>query len=327
MSAGTAPSAREGTLQPGTGAVTPDHPDPGATRTQPGTATTGDGPASDREAEAWLAAGFSDHFLTDAFASGHLISGAAGRKVCEDFYSQNKHGIAAACFACLIAEGGFVDIVASAEIVAGLQAFLESQGKLPSLLLKTVHDYYNREGALVRNALGTIWHTVGDSSLGDSPETIQQASLASKASRDAVEDVLRTGTTTRAEAALDYIPDLAMLPGGPFVPIEHFSEDPGVWAPVLARALSSDPEVNGLYQLVKGNLRPIVTLLIRKAARSVGQGAVDAAHAIGGAAERGAHAVGELVDEGVHEAGELADDAMSWPGRLEREIERLYSPY
>ena len=31
------------------------------------------------EGQAWLASGFSDHYLTDAFAAGHLISGLDGR--------------------------------------------------------------------------------------------------------------------------------------------------------------------------------------------------------------------------------------------------------
>jgi hypothetical protein len=150
----------------------------------------------------------------------------------------------------------------------------------------------------VRNALGTTWVTVGDSRLGGSPQTIEQASLASKASRDAVEDMLRTGTTDRAEAALDYIPDVAGIPGGPFLAIEDFAVDPRAWDPVLRRALSSDPAVNDLYGMVKGNLGPIAALQARKAGRSVRR----------------------EVEQGV-------DDILSWPGRLEREIERLYSPY
>jgi hypothetical protein len=299
MAAGTEPSAREGAAMPATSeVVTPDRPDPGATRTAPGTAVTGQSPAGDREAEAWISAAFADHYLTDSFASGHLISGDAGRRLCQAFYDSHKAAIAAACWTCMLQEPGAPDPATSAAVVAGIQAFLEDQGKAPSLLLKTVHDFYNREGAMVRNALGTTWVTVGDSQLGGSPQTMEQASLASKASRDAVEDVLRTGTTDRAEAALDYIPDMAAIPGGPFVSIADFAVDPRAWDPVLARSVSGDPGVNDLYQLVKGNLGPIASLQARKAGRSIGQS----------------------IEQGV-------DDVMSWPGRLEREIERLYSPF
>ena len=49
------------------------------------------------------------------------------------------------------------------------------------------------------------------------------ASLASKASRDAVEDVLATGGTKRAYAALDYIPDIARVGSGDMGKIDSFA--------------------------------------------------------------------------------------------------------
>jgi hypothetical protein len=296
---GTAASAREGeTPEP----QTPRTPGPD---TRPGIADAGvTAPDAERhEAEAWLSAAFADHYLTDAFASGHLISGSVGRTMCQAFYDSNKAAIASACWACAVQEG--MPPENAAVVVLAFQSFLESRA--PSLLLKTVHDFYNRDGLEVTNALGQTWLTIGDAHLGGSPATIAMAELASQASRDAVQDVLDTGGTVRAERALDYIPDLARVAGGPFQPIASFSDDPAVWDPVLRRALSGSPADNDLYQMVKGNIVPMGTLKARQAGR----------------------AVGETV-EGVWDSiTSIPDDVARWFGGLEREIERLYGypPY
>jgi hypothetical protein len=254
--------------------------------------------AERHEAEAWLTAAFSDHFLTDAFASGHLISGSAGRTMCQAFYDTNKSGIASACWECAVAEGMPPDN--AAVVVLAFQSFLESRA--PSLLLKTVHDFYNRDGLEVSNARRQTWLTIGDAHLGGSPETIAMAELASLASRDAVQDVLDTGGTTRAERALDLIPDLARVAGGPFQPIASFSDDPAVGEPVLQRAFNRTPADNDLYQMVKGNIVPMGTLKARQFGRAVGDAADDAWDSI----------------------TSIPDDVARWFGGLEREIERLY---
>ncbi len=291
---GTAASAREG-----------ETPEPQAPRapgpdTRPGIAdasvTASD--ADRHETEAWLTAAFSDHYLTDAFASGHLISGSAGRTMCQAFYDANQSAIASACWECAIQDGMPPDN--AAVVVLAFQSFLESRA--PSLLLKTVHDFYNREGLEVSNALGQTWVTIGDAHLGGSPDTIAMAEQAGLASRDAVQDVLDTGGTTRAERALDLIPDLARVAGGPFQPIASFSDDPAVWDPVLQRALNRTPADNDLYQMVKGNIVPMGTLKARQAARAVGETAGDVWDSI----------------------TSIPDDVARWFGGLEREIERLY---
>jgi hypothetical protein len=119
--------------------------------------------------------------------------------------------------------------------------------------------------------------------------------LASKASRDAVQDVLATGGTTRAEAALDYIPDMARLGGGPFQPIARFAIDPAVWAPVLTLSVSPVPTVNPLYELVKGNIGPMASLYAIEGGRWVRRQARETARAV-----------------------------RDFPGQLEREIKRAY---
>ena len=93
---GTHVSARAGTAPPGAATAAPvattapaaagvvtGRADPAATSTPAGLASAQStaSPAEQNEAQAWLSAGFADHFLTDAFASGHLISGGTPPEV------------------------------------------------------------------------------------------------------------------------------------------------------------------------------------------------------------------------------------------------------
>lgn len=319
---GEVASVRAGTATPADGrasipattagahSAAPDRPDPAATPTRPGVAGTSTifNRVSDAEAlegQAWLASGFADHYLTDAFAAGHLISGLDGRAIAQAFYSANSQAIAAACRACAVAEG--MQETGAGLVIAAFRRFLDSRAA--SLLLKTAHDFYNENGINVRNALGQEWITFGDANLGGHPETIAMAELASKASRDAVQDVLDTGTTSRGSAALDYIPDVARLAGGPWRSIVDFSTDRAVWDPVLALSLSPDPATNPLYQMVKGNIVPMGRTIAARAARGVGQVISDAS---------------EAISDTVESVTEIPDRAMRWIRQLEWEIYRLY---
>ncbi len=220
-----------------------------------------------------------------------------------------------------MAEG--VDADDALVITRALEAAVSSNAK--NLLLKIVHDYYNRNGIDVQNALGQGWKTFGDANLGGSPNTIAMGSLASKASRDAVQDVLATGGTSRAQAALDYIPDTARLgPGKPFKPIKEFAVDPDVWNPVLDRSKSPDPTVNDLYQLVKGNVGPITNLYTQKSGRWVRKAAKGVADMVAETAKRAGHAVVEGVLDAAKGVSDTARDVKQAPGRLEAEIKRLY---
>jgi len=291
--------------------VAKGRPDPAAAVTPAGLSSAeAAAPTSEQaEAQAWLASAFADHFLTDAFAAGHLISGSTGRAIAGTFFNTHDRAITAACLACAIAEG--VDPSDAAFMVVAIRKFLVSRA--PSLLLKIVHDSYNRNGVEVRNALGQVWKTYGDAHLGDSVETAAMGQLATKASRDAVQDVLSTGGTTRAEAALDYVPAMARLAAGAFEPITVFSTDRTVWDPVLARSLSPDPATNDLYRLVKGNLGPVSGLYVRRGERWVRVTARRLAH--------GVESAGEAAGRWIRER---AEEAERMPQRLEEAIERLY---
>ena len=106
----------------------------------------------------------------------------------------------------------------------------------------------------------------------------------------------------RADAALDYIPDMARLAGGTFTPISAFSTADDVWNPVLSRSLSTNPATNDLYHLVKSNIGPMAVL----------------------GAQQGGRSVESAVGRARRWIGEQVDDAARIPGNIEREIEQLY---
>ncbi len=277
---GAAPSARAGTAKPGdipdrdptaaaAAAAQPGSSDPAASPTAPGDVYLWSGKGDERfEAEAWVVSGFADHYLTDAFASGHLVSGSAGRARCRKFAQDHGVDITNAIRDCFDYNSlPFAFGSSSLKTVSLLAAVGD---KLPSLLLKTVHDYYNRNGVQVRNALGQVWMASGDAHLGRSGPTRDLGQLAVKASRDAVEDVLSTGSTARANVALNYIPDVARLTASdPWLLIADFANSDSVWNPLLKLSLDSDPRINPLFQLLTGNIPSIASLYAQKTGRAL----------------------------------------------------------
>ena len=181
-----------------------------------------------------------------------------------------------------------------------------------SLLLKTVHDFYNRGGVEVRNALGQVWTTVGDAHLGGSGDTIAMGTLASKASRDAVQDVLATGGTTRAQAALDYIPDMASVAG------RHVRVD----RCLLHRSGRLDARAQPVALLDSGDERPLPVDQGKhrpdgSQGPEGGAGCGGRRPQLGRGIQSTAEAAGRRIEQGV-------EDIRSAPARLEREIERQY---
>jgi hypothetical protein len=278
---GEAPSTRAGTGKAGdvpdrepTAAATPGHSDPAGFQLCwrfPEPYMWSDKEDERLEAQAWVASGFADHYLTDAFAAGHLVSGSKGRERCSRFAASYRAAITNAIRNCFSADPR----AASATTFVLLRMVSD---KLPSLLLKTVHDYYNRNGVRVRNALGKEWTTYGDSHLGRSGPTRDLGQLAVKASRDAVEDVLTSGSTGRANAALNYIPHVARLTSGdPWLPIADFANADAVWDPILVTSLRPDPRLNPLYRLLVGNILPVMSMYAQKTGRALSQAFVRAA--------------------------------------------------
>jgi len=191
----------------------------GAATPTAATVSTASGDAGERkEAMAYLSDGFAAHFLTDAFASGHLMSGSVGRTIGTTYYNAHTGAIKAALTSCLITDYPAALAVLGpggvAATIAGMGAFIAS--KAGSLTLKLVHDYLNKNGVQVRNPIGTQWRTFGDASLASSPETQKQGSLAAQASREGVEKTVREGDLSNDERdkPLQYVPSEAKFASG-----------------------------------------------------------------------------------------------------------------
>lgn len=145
------------------------------------------------------------HFLTDAFASGHLF---------------NKAEVLAAIGVHLATHPArtrnpymqaFEDIVGAKD------------GALEQLVVKNVHDRMNREGFEVSNARGMRWRTYGDDHLEASEETQRIAALAVFLSRqqvfaardgadpnpDEIEELMPDDDTVEraTQRAITYVPD------------------------------------------------------------------------------------------------------------------------
>jgi len=218
------------------------------------------------EAQAWLISAFADHFLTDAFAAGHLVSGKEGRDLCQRFYAVNKDRIRSACLMC--ANADFADPQSAMAMAGIITAVLEL--KAASLLLKTVHDHYNTRGIRVRNRKEE-WTTFGDAHLSVSSDTIKYATLASKASRDSIQEVLSTGRATQEYKALDYIPMMASLDGSQWESVAKFSMNESVWFPVLGKTFATSPADNPLYTVLRSNFIPQIKLRLRMGGRFAGE--------------------------------------------------------
>lgn len=107
------------------------------------------------------------HFLTDAFAAGHLF---------------DKSEVLAAITSHLSTH---TPRTQNPEMQAYIGA-IAMAGRLPQLVLKNIHDRMNQEGFAVENARGMQWRTFGDNYLEVARETQRVASLAVFLSRQQV---------------------------------------------------------------------------------------------------------------------------------------------
>ncbi len=144
------------------------------------------------------------HFLTDAFAAGHLFD--RGQVMARINLYLSAHP----------------PLAANPEM-QGYLAIVDVAGKLPQLVLKNIHDRLNQEGFWATNGQGVRWRTFGDNYLGLAQETQRIAALAVFLSRQQLHSA-RSGqspdpaeveallpdddTVTRAtDQAIAYIPD------------------------------------------------------------------------------------------------------------------------
>ncbi|HSR96496.1 MAG TPA: DUF4157 domain-containing protein, partial [Kofleriaceae bacterium] len=278
----------------------------GAATPTAATVSTASGDAGERkEAMAYLSDGFAAHFLTDAFASGHLMSGSVGRTIGTTYYNAHAGAIRTALTSCLISDYPAALAVLGpggvAATIAGMGAFISS--KSGSLTLKLVHDYLNQHGVQVKNPMNTEWRTVGDANLASSGETQTQGSLAAQASREGVEKAVREGDLSAEERdkPLKYVPSEAKFASGAYQSISSFCTDATIFDAILsATMLSPDPNSNELWRMIKGNVGPMVALKIKQKQLET----ADLARRAGRTVAHGAQVVGEGIAHGAEVVGD-----------------------
>lgn len=127
------------------------------------------------------------HFLTDAYAAGHLL---------------DKSRVLAAITLHLASNPARA---ANPQMQLYL-AVVDVAGKMPQLVLKNLHDRLNREGFWVTNARGARWRTFGDDHLQYARETQRMAALAVFQSRQQLQ-VARGGGSPNPDDIEALMPD------------------------------------------------------------------------------------------------------------------------
>lgn len=170
------------------------------------------------------------HFLTDAFATGHLFNAQSVEIDILRYLQANPPS------------------PANKELSI-YYALAESQNAMGKLVLKNVHDRLNAEGFEVANPAGMRWKSYGDDHLRLSADAGRIAALAVYASRLQVEDAhAHKGAASSAEDVLRLLPDTASR--------DRISAKAVTYIPEAARGI---PELIFRQRLVaKEGLKPIV---------------------------------------------------------------------
>ena len=149
--------------------------------------TAGREKSESRFQHALLTDAAAGHFLTDAYAAGHLFD--KSQVLAQITLHLNAHP-ARTRNPQMQAYVGAIDLA----------------GKLPQLVLKNLHDRMNREGFEVRNARGMRWRTFGDDYLALAKETQRIAALAVFQSRQQIY-AARGGASPNADEIEALMPD------------------------------------------------------------------------------------------------------------------------
>uniref|UniRef100_UPI001BB281B9 hypothetical protein n=1 Tax=Microbacterium sp. 2FI TaxID=2502193 RepID=UPI001BB281B9 len=170
---------------------------------------------------------FADHFLTDAFASGHLINKelVMGR-FRSGFYRNNELTPEGAAFFDRVAQRAFrgevarrfstleqgaptIDVgpiewranINSADRFATLlkRAAVEEPGKIAHVAVKALHDHLNSAGVLVTNAAGTApWRLHGDEALDGATLAVMRQAVAQSVANLSDPSLLASGVDLAA---------------------------------------------------------------------------------------------------------------------------------
>lgn len=168
--------------------------------------------------DAYTVNAFGDHFLTDAFSAGHMLSNVNYKRLAGEFWEKHEEEALEAFTMALLNDhkGEVIKIVAhsigipilglplAALITFVAPSFIrkkikakikklgeENKDLIPNAAVKVAHDYYNAQGIEVHNSKGDRWRTFGDDHLNKSAVTWQIASFAVLRSRTDVTETLR----------------------------------------------------------------------------------------------------------------------------------------
>jgi hypothetical protein len=205
---------------------------------------------------------FHAHYLTDAFAAGHLVSGEVGRAVATDFIAKHAANLEAILAHALAEDANIRDPSVATAIMLSIRSHLTS------LCLKIVHDALNRQGMMVSNKVGQRWPLYGDGHLSGAWEAQAIALEAVRRSREELEVAVETGQVPTLFAAERLVPEqveFALPPTVPslagirveplvmVMPLADFAVSSSLFRPLLEVALLKKGPDNPLYQLVKAN--------------------------------------------------------------------------
>ena len=135
---------------------------------------------------------FGGHFLTDAFASGHLFDKKRLETEIDLWLAKNP-------------------VTPRNPEMSSYYAIIGAN--MSKVILKNIHDRLNAEGAEVSNRRGMAWKTFGDDHLKSAPESLRIGALAVYESRRQVMAANRGGGAGSAsddalsEQVLDLLPD------------------------------------------------------------------------------------------------------------------------
>jgi hypothetical protein len=183
--------------------------------------------------QAYTLNAFGDHFLTDAFAAGHLIHKEKVKEGVAKLWHEHKTEALDNFTTALLNDhlGDVIkmvgrklplyplNLVLVGPVTLLLLPLVRNQIKdkicdleredpqvIVNAAVKVVHDYYNKQGIEVHNEKKDHWRTFGDEHLNKSATTWQLAALAVLRSRVDVTQTIGGKPTSHPFAAWDYTP-------------------------------------------------------------------------------------------------------------------------
>lgn len=209
---------------------------------------------------------FAAHFLTDAFATGHLFE---LKKLVDAPPGERSANL------WLPLEVEIISYLrahppnpANPEL-RGYYLLADGLGKMDKLVLKNIHDRLNAEGMTAHNKQGMTWRSVGDNHLAQSPEAMRIAALAMGVSRGQLLTVLHDPSARPdPREVLDLLPDdetvrLTTQQAIRYIPqaVQEVARLLYAQAPALNAGMTTTLGIPGLGAAVESNVRTVASPL------------------------------------------------------------------